>query len=311
MNSESAAMPIGAVTQITGISSHTLRKWESRHHAVEPIRTESGRRLYTEAHVHRLCLLRDLVRQGHQISRLAGLTDAALEELGATHEQQPAVREAWSRALVVGRILPARLVDIAEKRPIELIETDASEWLSAPTGLGTEGRCALLVELPTISDDDVRHLLALPREHIARRLVVYGFASRKTLERLMDGGAVCLKSSAATAEMLRNLESEPEGPSLLDVIRLNPLPSHRFSAGSVARLAALSPKLECECPNHIAQLVQDISAFEQYSLECEDRDPAERALHGRMRLLAANARALFEEAMAELARNEGLDLEEL
>ena len=46
-------------------------------------------------------------------------------------------------------------------------------------------------------------------------------------------------------------------------------------------------------------------------MECEDQDPKERLLHARLRLITANARALFEEAMAEVAANEGLELNEL
>ena len=46
-------------------------------------------------------------------------------------------------------------------------------------------------------------------------------------------------------------------------------------------------------------------------MECEDQDPKERALHARLRLIAANARALFEEAVVEVAEHEGLSLTEL
>ena len=102
-----------------------------------------------------------------------------------------------------------------------------------------------------------------------------------------------------------------DGVSLVDLIDGEALPSQRFSAQSVAQLAAMAPKLQCECPNHIAQLVMDITAFERYSMECEDQNPADRAMHARLRLISAHARALFEAAIAELAEHEGLSLEEL
>ena len=168
-----------------------------------------------------------------------------------------------------------------------------------------------MVELPTISAGDVARLTQLRREHFPRMVVVYGFASQKTLRMLMDGGVVCLKNSATPAELLGNLEVSTERESLLDLIDREALPSQRFSAESIAQLAALSPKIQCECPNHIAQLVMDISAFERYSMECEDQDPGERALHARLRLISAHARALFEVAIAEVAEHEGLSLVEL
>lgn len=303
-------MPIGAVTQLTGITSHTLRKWESRYHAVEPVRTETGRRLYTREQVDRLLLLRDLVRQGHQISGLAGMSDETLRQLLGSVRQAAAVPE-LQRGLVVGEGLPTRLADHAAGRQIQFLNEDASVWLAAPSDLEAQRDCALMIELPTLPAAEVAALLKLRRDQFPRVVVVYGFANQKTLRTLMDGGVVCLKSSATPAELLRNLEVSVEGMALVDLIDREALPGQRYSPESVAQLAALAPKLQCECPNHIAQLVMDISAFERYSMECEDQDPAERALHARLRLLSAHARALFEEAIAEVAEHEGIALAEL
>ena len=303
-------MPIGAVTQLTGISGHTLRKWESRYHAIEPVRTETGRRLYRQAQVDRLLLLRDLVRQGHQISRLADMSDDDLRTLLGSQRERPVAAE-LERAMVVGEGLPRRLAAHLGTRQVETLNTDAADWLKGSSDIRPQGECALMVELPTLSELSVSQLTRLRRATYRRVVVVYGFASQKTLRTLMDGGVVCLKHSATAEELVRNLEVAPQTRSLVDLIDREALPAHRFTPESIAELAALSPKLQCECPNHIAQLVMDISAFEQYSMECEDQDPAERALHARLRLIAANARALFEEAVAEVAAHEGLSLSEL
>ncbi len=75
--------PIRAVSRLTGIAIDTLRAWERRHDAVTPIRDDRGR-MYTDADVARLRLLRGVVAQGHSIGRLAGLTDAELRHLAAT-----------------------------------------------------------------------------------------------------------------------------------------------------------------------------------------------------------------------------------
>lgn len=303
-------MPIGAVTQLTGITSHTLRKWESRYHAIEPVRTDSGRRLYSQAQVDRLLLLRDLVRQGHQISGLASMSDEALRELRGAGREAAAAGLELDRALVVGEGLPTRLAEGSSGRQMQFVHADASAWLADPDCTDASS-CALMVELPTINTGDVARLTQLRRDHFPRVVVVYGFANQKTLRMLMDGGVVCLKNSSTPAELLRNLEVSAEAESLVNLIDREALPSQRFSPESIAQLAALSPKIQCECPNHIAQLVMDISAFERYSMECEDLDPSERALHARLRLISAHARALFEEAMAEVAEHEGLSLVEL
>ena len=39
---------IGAVARMTGISTHALRAWERRYDGVNPERTESGGRLYSD-----------------------------------------------------------------------------------------------------------------------------------------------------------------------------------------------------------------------------------------------------------------------
>ena len=79
----SASYPIRAVSKLTGIGIDTLRAWERRHGAVTPIRDDRGR-MYTDADVARLRLLRAAVEHGHTIGRLAGLSDAELRHISAT-----------------------------------------------------------------------------------------------------------------------------------------------------------------------------------------------------------------------------------
>jgi DNA-binding transcriptional MerR regulator/methylmalonyl-CoA mutase cobalamin-binding subunit len=72
--------PIRAVSKLTGISVDTLRAWERRYGVVEPARDERGR-LYSEADVERLRLLRQAVEQGHAIGRVAALATGELRQL--------------------------------------------------------------------------------------------------------------------------------------------------------------------------------------------------------------------------------------
>ena len=71
----SASYPIRAVSKMTGIGIDTLRAWERRHGAVTPTRDDRGR-MYTDADIARLRLLRGAVEHRHAIGRLAGLSDA-------------------------------------------------------------------------------------------------------------------------------------------------------------------------------------------------------------------------------------------
>ena len=60
----------------------------------------------------------------------------------------------------------------------------------------------------------------------------------------------------------------------------------------------------------LAELVLSLRAFEDYSAQCEDRNPADAALHRYLWRSAGQARALFEEAMERVADAEGIDLDQ-
>ena len=74
---------IKIVSRRTGLSAHVIRIWEKRYQAVEPERTGTNRRLYSEEQIERLGLLRDITQGGHSISHVAQLPLAKLKTLAA------------------------------------------------------------------------------------------------------------------------------------------------------------------------------------------------------------------------------------
>ncbi len=74
------AYPISAVAKLTGIPLDTLRAWERRYGTVIPKRAARGR-VYSEAQIQRLILLRRAVEEGHSIGQVAALRDQQLREL--------------------------------------------------------------------------------------------------------------------------------------------------------------------------------------------------------------------------------------
>ncbi len=78
-----AHQAIKVVSRRTGLSAHVIRIWEKRYGAVEPARTDSNRRLYSEEQIERLGLLRDLTRAGHSIGLVAKLRTEELRKLAA------------------------------------------------------------------------------------------------------------------------------------------------------------------------------------------------------------------------------------
>jgi len=71
---------IKSVVQRTGLSVHVIRVWEKRYGAVEPVRTLTKRRLYTEDQVQRLLLLKALTEAGHSIKQVANLSVEQLRQ---------------------------------------------------------------------------------------------------------------------------------------------------------------------------------------------------------------------------------------
>ncbi len=74
--------PINVVVQRTGLTAHVIRAWERRYRAVEPQRTATNRRVYSDADIERLSLLRAHTAAGQSISYLARLSTESLKQLG-------------------------------------------------------------------------------------------------------------------------------------------------------------------------------------------------------------------------------------
>src|SRR3954454_2535246 len=72
---------INFVARHTGLTIHTIRVWEKRYGAVQPVRADNNRRLYTEEDVERLRLLREATLAGHAIGQTARAPLAQLEQL--------------------------------------------------------------------------------------------------------------------------------------------------------------------------------------------------------------------------------------
>ncbi|MBD0321212.1 MAG: MerR family transcriptional regulator, partial [Gemmatimonadetes bacterium] len=74
--------PIRVVSERTGLSPDVLRAWEKRYRAVEPPRRTGGsQRLYSDADVDRLRMLRRVTQAGRSIGQVAELSTAELAAL--------------------------------------------------------------------------------------------------------------------------------------------------------------------------------------------------------------------------------------
>lgn len=75
--------PIRTVAALTGVSTFTLRAWERRYGLINPRRTDSGQRVYTQSDVDRIGRILALLDSGLAIGQVAGVLDTQAESDGS------------------------------------------------------------------------------------------------------------------------------------------------------------------------------------------------------------------------------------
>lgn len=94
--------PIRIAAAQSGLTTHAIRMWEKRYGVVNPERTDTDRRLYSDADIKKLKLLKDAVDGGHSISSIAHLELpelASIAQMSLTtpgdgaHRTDPALKE--------------------------------------------------------------------------------------------------------------------------------------------------------------------------------------------------------------------------
>ena len=78
--------PIQVVAKRTGLSADVIRAWERRYKTISPERASNSRRLYSDADVEKLILLRRATSAGRRIGDVANLTIQKLRNLVNTDE---------------------------------------------------------------------------------------------------------------------------------------------------------------------------------------------------------------------------------
>lgn len=86
--SQNEMFSIRQMIELTGLSEFTIRGWENRYSAFKPLRSETGRREYTKSDIERALLLRELLKRGHKISKIATLKNHKLQELFEQTEEK-------------------------------------------------------------------------------------------------------------------------------------------------------------------------------------------------------------------------------
>lgn len=78
---------IKAISNMVGIQPGTLRAWERRYQILNPVRNESGHRLYTEEDLRKLKWLTEKVSGGFTISQAVSLLETESSTVGTFEEE--------------------------------------------------------------------------------------------------------------------------------------------------------------------------------------------------------------------------------
>jgi MerR family transcriptional regulator, light-induced transcriptional regulator len=314
---------IGAVARLTGIPPDTLRVWERRYAVVTPVRSDAGTRLYRALDVSRLNLIKRLVDNGDAISHVARLSLEHLRERaqGLDSPSPAAPDQRPCRVAVLGPSLPLLLRHHGSLTEAASADGDGVELV----GLFTEetlfrdrvhqlGLDLLVLEWPTLHEDELRHITDLAaRSGAPRTLVVYNYASREVITRLQALHMQPKRAPVDPAELKRwclalHAAGRGTGAAFVDFDLSAPVPPRRYDTAALSRIAAASPAVKCECPHHLVELVSTLVAFEAYSRECESRNVDDAALHAFLHAATAQARATMEAALARVVEAEGIEI---
>lgn len=236
--------PIRVASLRTGLSEALLRAWETRHHALSPARTRTGRRLYSDEDIERLRLLRRAVAAGRRISEIARLSTNELDALSREDEDARG-------ASGIGAPSRSRDPHLAEcLAAVEALDADrlrgALHRALGELGAGLLRRAILVPLMLAIGRRWSEGSLRIVHEHLASA-IVGAFVSNLARAELLPGSAPrivvstppghlhelgALLAAAAAAEV--GWRTTYLGPSL---------PAEEIAAGAIlvgARAVALS-----------------------------------------------------------------------
>ncbi len=327
LRSSTATYRSGVAARLAGVPVETLRVWERRYGVISPRKSASGQRLYSADEVRRLTLIKQLLDLGHPIGTVATVPTEDLIHMfsapgtGRASDGIPGLPPSLAlHVLLVGPTVSSdrfreSLLRNASDPALHIVGhamTAESFVLSAKSVAAN----LVIIEMPTLSDGSIAAINRIVGSSGAdKAIVLYRFAPSNVIRHLRQAGhevAHALSDTDELAALCQALVRLPHSGigKATGVINARPLPPRRFDEQALAAFAAAPSAVYCECPRHLIELVLSLSAFERYSAECVSRGgPEDVELHQGLLRTAAQARALIEEAICQVAATEGISLQ--
>ena len=312
---------IGAVSKTTGIPVSTLRIWETRYGAFNPVKTEGKQRLFDEHDVSKAILLKQLSGEGHAISAIANLDLAQLRRMSNLQHSTPHKLAKNDEPLCLAIVGLGMANRIESKkftlgfRQVSIKVTDVlADLETAKTAPLSKQSQVLLVKVSTLQPSVHATLQSIIQKHkFAQTIVIYNFAPESVVQAMKFSGLMVRREPISDSELAELIQSV----LFVDTARAQEfgtsgtvISSRKYSDETLTRVAGISTNVLCECPRHVAELIAQLASFEEYSQECLNRNADDAHLHAYLRSISGSARSLFENALEKIAQHEGIDLRE-
>lgn len=302
---------IGTVARLTGLKPDTLRVWERRYSLGASYKSPTGRRQYTQTDLDHLQLVAALVQSGARIGEIAGSERKTLERLVELRSEgrQAAVDHPKPRVLFIG----GKLASWLDSHQGCLSGVDAQVAAESLAAVNAEDLAAvgeldvLVVEIAHVGNESLQRLEELRKAlqpHTV--LVMHEQCSERWMEELAqrklahlafppEAGELAFFLSQTAAE-----KTAREGVNTLaDLVTARP---RMFDAAQLDEARKLKSRINCECPQHITSLIEQLAEFEKYSAECSVDDWQDAAVHATIFALTSQARWLMEKALDTVAQ---------
>ena len=289
---------IGLTTQITGIRPETLRAWERRYEVVKPIRTDAGDRLYTQADIDRLLLIKKLVDNGDAISAVANLNYENLEKrISSCKSALTSTGKNDLNFILLGRT-------ILDKKSLDSMRLNMIDVIQDERNIKSNYHCKIdfiIVEIPTINQGTFKLLQKILKQSKASKLLcAYDFGKEG------DIAALTTQDIGTTNLPLNHSEITSWCSSSFPSYLQSTSTARLLTDQDLNNIVAAGSKINCECPRHLADLINKLTAFEKYSSECEVRNAKDAEIHQELEVTSAKSRYLIEEVLIKLTKVEGI-----
>lgn len=148
-------------------------------------------------------------------------------------------------------------------------------------------------------------------------LVLYRFAKREVVEKIAEMGGRPVKAPVSLRALrtqmmsiiVRDIFQKGDGSTETAEFMAGPIPPPRaFTSGQLGALQEVPSAVDCECPNHLSDILQRLNAFEDYSAKCESKNDKDAQIHHLLYVHTAQARHIMEEALRVLVKYEGISI---